>query len=129
MIKAAFWRPGTKLAGTITRHVNTQHGPIMELALDKPRVIKGDKKKNVKDRTISHVILGNQRGLQMAAESAGVPFPYPLQAHVDITCTGHQHTGKGNDMALFSVEFDVPDDMRQADVADVSDFELAELPE
>ena len=123
ILKAPFWKVGRKVSGTITRHVSTKFGPLQELHLDKPMVIKADKKAGREERKITDVMLGNQRGLQLAAENAHVPWPYPIHTHVDITCTGLQNTGKQSPLALFSVDFDLPEEVRPADVDDYSMME------
>lgn len=115
VLNQKFWQPGRTVAGIITRHVNTKNGPIMEMRLDKPITKKGDKKAGTADETIASVILGNQRGLQMCAESANIAWPYPVGAHVTVRCTGTQHTRNG-DMTLFEVDFDLPDDVREDDL-------------
>ena len=119
ILKHAFWKPGRTISGTVVRHVGTQYGPLTELRLDKAMVTMA--KKDKPSETVTHVILGNQRGLQMCAESAGVPWPYPIGCHVDVKCTGESDTGKGTPMTLFTVEFDLPDSVGADTVGSADD--------
>lgn len=100
ILAAAFWKPGTVIAGKVTRHVDTSNGPITEVKFDVPREIEGTKR--------HAVMIGNHAGLRMCAESAHVAWPYPLGCHVEIKSTGVQKTPKGK-MVMFEVEFDIPE--------------------